>query len=171
MTDRPVIPVALTAAFIALAPANAGGQARVVAAEGAWAALDRGAECDALTRSVRIAPRGSPQASAGFAFSRDRRQWGEFRARLSRVPRQGSSAMTTIGGQPFLLVAGGGWAWSRGPAQGLAMIAAVRASPGMRIEARDGAGRRIVDLYDLAGAPTAIDAAAARCAATRAGKI
>jgi hypothetical protein len=34
----------------------------------------------------------------------------------------------------------------------------------MRVEARDGAGRRFADTYGLAGAATAIDAAAARCA-------
>ena len=38
----------------------------------------------------------------------------------------------------------------------------------MRVEARDMAGRRFSDPYVLAGAPTAIDAAAAR---SRAGKI
>jgi hypothetical protein len=34
----------------------------------------------------------------------------------------------------------------------------------MRIEGRDLAGRRFADPYPLDGAPTAIDAAAARCA-------
>jgi hypothetical protein len=34
----------------------------------------------------------------------------------------------------------------------------------MRIEARDRAGRRFADRYLLAGAPTAIDPAAAACA-------
>jgi hypothetical protein len=34
----------------------------------------------------------------------------------------------------------------------------------MHIEARDQSGRRFSDPYSLEGAPTAIDAAAARCA-------
>jgi hypothetical protein len=79
--------------------------------------------------------------------------------------------MLNVGGQPFLLVASDGWAWSRGPLQEQAIIAAVRVTPGMRIEARDADGRRFVDTYATGGAPTAIDAAAARCALRGAGKI
>jgi hypothetical protein len=145
------------------APAVAGPQT-VIFARGAWAAIDRATTCVALARSTRIATRGKVQATAGFTFSSDRKRWGEFHARLSRVPRPGSSVMLTVGDQPFLLVAANGWAWSRGSAQEQAIIAAARVAGGMRIEARDLAGRRFVDRYALAGAPTAIDAAAARCA-------
>ena len=151
------------AAIIALAaPAEARGS--VIRASGVWAAIDRGGLCEALSRSIRIAPKGKVQATAGFAFSADRRRWGEFHARLGRIPRPGSSVILTIGTQPFLLVARGDRAWSRGPAQEQAIIAAARAATGMRIEARDSGGRRFADRYLLAGAPTAIDAAAARCA-------
>jgi hypothetical protein len=144
------------------ASADAGGS--VIHAGGAWAAIDRGAVCEADARSARIAPKGRVQASAGFAFTADRKRWGEFHARLSRVARPGSSVMLTVGDQPFLLVARGDWAWSRGPLQEQAIIAAVRAASGLRIEARDPSGRRFSDPYSLDGAPTAIDAAAARCA-------
>ena len=150
---------------IALAiPQHADASGSIVFARGSWAAIDRGNSCVALGRSARIAARGKVQATAGFAFTPDRRRWGEFHARLSRVPRAGSSVLLTVGEQPFMLVAGGGWAWSRGPAQEQAIIAALRGSAGMRVEARDGAGRRFVDPYALDGAATAIDAAAARCA-------
>jgi hypothetical protein len=70
----------------------------------------------------------------------------------------------TVGSQPFLLTARGDWAWSRGPLQEQAIIAAARITRGLRVEARDAAGRRFADPYALDGAPTAIDAAAARCA-------
>ena len=142
----------------------AGARGVVVHAGGAWAAIDHGNVCEAQSRSVRITQKGKVQAVAGFAFTADRRRWGEFHARLSRVPRQGSSVMLTIGDQPFLLVARGDWAWSRGPSQEQAIIAAVHASGGMRIQARDLSGRRFSDPYSLDGAPTAVDAAAARCA-------
>ncbi len=69
-----------------------------------------------------------------------------------------------------MLVARGDWAWSRGPLQEQAIIAAVRNASGMRVEARDLAGRRFNDPYALGGAPTAIDAAAARCSVRGAGK-
>jgi hypothetical protein len=87
------------------------------------------------------------------------------------VARPGSSVILTIGDQPFLLAARGDWAWSRGPLQEQAIIAAVRNASGMRVEGRDLAGQRFSDPYPLDGAPTAIDAAAARCALRGAGKI
>jgi hypothetical protein len=159
----------LVLAGIAPTPALAGGA--IVYAKGAWAAVDRGSACEALTRSQRIAPKGSVQANAGFGFTPDRRRWGEFHARLSRPPRDGSSVMLLVAGEPFMLVSRGDWAWSRGPMQEQAIIAAARNGGAMRIEARDSGGRRFVDPYLLDGAPTAIDAAAARCAIRAAGKI
>ena len=159
------------AALLLIALTGASPRATTIYAGGGWAAIDRGASCEALSRSVRIAARGKVQASAGFAFTPDHRRWGEFHAHLSRVPRAGSSAILQIADQPFLLVARGDWAWSRGPLQEQAIIAAARAASAMRIESRDGTGRRFVDSYILAGAPTAIDAAAAACALRGAGKI
>ena len=73
--------------------------------------------------------------------------------------------MLHVGDQPFLLMGHGDMAWSRGPRQEQAIISAIRTSSGMRIEARNPGGGRIVDRYSLDGAPLAIDAAAA-CAAT-----
>jgi hypothetical protein len=72
--------------------------------------------------------------------------------------------MVTIGRQPFLLLARGNLAWSRGPTQEQAMLAAARGGDSMQVQARDAGGRRFRDTYPLAGAPTAIDAAAAHCA-------
>jgi hypothetical protein len=76
-----------------------------------------------------------------------------------------------IGGQPFLLTTRDGWAWSRGPLQAQAIISAMREASAMSVESRDQAGVRFSDPYLLDGAPTAIDAAAARCALRGAGKI
>jgi hypothetical protein len=76
-----------------------------------------------------------------------------------------------VSGQPFLLVSDGSWAWSRGTAQEQAIIAALRDGGAMTVEGRDQSGVRFVDPYGLDGAPTAIDAAAARCALRGAGKI
>jgi hypothetical protein len=136
----------------------------VLFAGGGWTTIDRGPVCEALTRSVLAAPKGKTQATAGFAFTPDRRRWGEFHAKLSRAPRTGSSVMLDVGGQPFLLVSRDGWAWSRGPRQEQAIIAAARNASALRLEARDISGRRFIDTYMLGGAATAIDAAAAACA-------
>ena len=158
--------VALTLAY----PAAAFAKGSIVYAGSSWAAIDRGDACVAVGRSARIAAKGKVQATAGFAFSRDHKRWGEFHAHLSHVPRPGSSVILNVGGQPFLLAVRGDWAWSRGPLQEQAIIAAARSTGGMRIDGRDVAGRRFADPYVLDGAPTAIDAAAARCSVRGAGK-
>ncbi len=138
-------------------------QPQILFAKGHWAALKFGDRCEAVARPLLPAARRQPAARAGFGFGAPGRG-GEFRVRLSRVPRPGSNVMLTIGDRPFMLVARGDWAWSRGPLQEAAIIAAARGAMSMRIEARDAAGRRFADRYLLAGAPTAIDAAAAGCA-------
>src|SRR3712207_959886 len=121
----------LFAALLAAAPALA--QTRLFAS-GLWTALDRGAVCDAATRGELVAPEGRVQAIAGFIFSADRRRWGEFYTRRGRPVRPGSSVILQVGNQPFLLVASGHWAWSRGRDQQEAIITAVRASPRMKVE-------------------------------------
>ena len=146
------------------ASAAAVARGAVIYAGGAWAAIDRGAVCEALSRSVRIAAKGKVQAEAGFTFTADRRRWGEFHARLRRMPRAGAAVMLNVGNQPFLLVSRGNEAWSDGPLQEQAIIAALRGATGMTVESRDSAGRRFVDPYSLDGAATAVDAAAAACA-------
>ena len=156
--------------FIGLvSPALARGT--VVYAGGAWAAIDRGGVCEAVSRSQKVLPKDKVQPVAGISFAADHRRWGEFHARLSRMPRGDASVMLQVSGQPFLLVTRDGWAWSRGPAQAQAIINAMRNATTMSVSSRDGAGVRFSDPYLLDGAPTAIDAAAARCALRGAGKI
>lgn len=127
--------------------------------------------CEAVSRSQKVVPKDKVQPVAGISFTADRRHWGEFHVRLSRMPRGDASVMLNIGGQPFLLATRDGWAWSRGPAQAQAIIDALRNATTMNIASRDIAGARFSDPYLLDGAPTAIDAAAARCALRGAGKI
>jgi hypothetical protein len=136
----------------------------IVAADGQWATLSQGRTCEAASRSMGAAYKGRPWARASLSFDAGGPRHGQFSARLSRVPRAGATVMLHVGDQPFLLMSQGDMAWSRGPRQELAIIAAMRRSGGMRIEARSPAGGRIVDRYSLDGAPLAIDAAAA-CAA------
>ena len=149
---------------VASASASAAARGDVVFAGGAWAAVDRGSVCEALSRSQKVLPKDKVQPVAGFSFTRDHNLWGEFHARLSRMPRGDATVMLKIGDQPFLLVTRGGWAWSRGPVQSEAIIAAARGGGWMQVEARDQSGGRFTDYYQLDGAATAIDAAAARCA-------
>ena len=150
----------LAVAIGGAAPAEAG----VVFARGSWAAIASGAQCAAGARSILPARKGQPQAHAAFSFDAGGPRHGELALQLSRAPRAGSSVMLTVGDQPFLLAVRGDWAWSRGPQQEAAIIAAVRSTGSMRIVARDRSGRRFTDRYLLDGAPGAIDAAAAACA-------
>jgi len=137
----------------------------IVAADGQWATLSQGRTCEAAARSVGVTYKDRPPARASLSFDAGGPRHGQFAARLSRVPRPGATVMLHIGDQPFLLVGQGDMAWSRGPRQEQAIIAAMRANGGMRVEARSPGGGRIVDRYSLDGAPLAIDAAAACSAA------
>lgn len=165
----PVKRAAIIILAMLVSPADARGN--VIYARGAWAAIDRGATCEALSRSQKVEPRSAVQPVVGLTFTPDHRRWGEFHARLSRTPRADASVLLQVGDQPFMLAARSGWAWSRGPLQAQAIIAALREGATMRVESRDTAGLRFSDPYLLDGAPTAIDAAAARCALRGAGKI
>ena len=141
----------------------------IVAADGQWAALTQGRTCEAAARSIGVVYKDRPPARASLSFDAGGPRRGQFAVRLSRVPRPGATVMLHVGDQPFLLMAQGDMAWSRGPGQEQALIAAIRQSGGMRIEARSPGGGRIVDRYSLDGAPLAIDAAAA-CAAALANR-
>ncbi|WP_300973429.1 hypothetical protein [Sphingomonas sp. LHG3406-1] len=148
---------------LAAAPAAAPAQ-RLLHAGTYWAALERpGGKCEAVGRSELVALPGRPQARAAFAFSRDGQRRGQLHFLFARPVAADASAVLTIGGASFLLVTRGISAWSSGPAQEQAIIAAVRRNGEMRVRAR-GIGGRISDRYLLAGAPTAIDAAALACA-------
>lgn len=136
----------------------------IVAADGQWAALHQGTTCEAASRSLGATYKDRPPARASISFDAGGPRHGQFAVRLSRLPRPGATVMLYVGDQPFLLMGRDDLAWSRGPKQEQAIIAAMRSSGGLRVEARSPGGSRIVDRYALAGAPLAIDAAAA-CAA------
>lgn len=154
-------PLILAGLLAVAAPAH--GQ-RLLHAGAQWAALERApGVCEAVGRSELIAAPGRSQARATFAFTRDGRRRGELHVVLSRPARPGADALLTIGSESFLLLTRGASAWSRGPAQEAAIIAALRRSGELRVRAQ-GVGGRVSDRYLLAGAPTAIDAAALACA-------
>ena len=141
----------------------------IVAADGQWAALSQGRTCEAAARSLGQTYKGRLPARAGLSFDAGGPRHGQLAIRLSRPPRPGATVMLHIGDRPFLLMSQGDMAWSRGPGQEQAIIAAMRGAGGMRVEARSPGGGRIVDRYSLDGAPLAIDAAAA-CAAAQASR-
>ena len=83
----------------------------------------------------------------GAGRIRVRRERGRGAASSSRRSAESrvadSTVILTVGDQPFMLATTGRWAWSRDSAQEAAIIAAVRAASGMRIESRDAPGGAI----------------------------
>ena len=146
--------------IVAASAVAAAAPPRIVAASGRWAALAGPQQCDAASLSLLPASKTRLQGRASLSFDRRARR-GQFAAALSKPVTDGASVMLTIDDESFLLVARGLGAWSRGPAQETAILAALRRATRMRIEGRSVRGLRFIDRYDLAGAPTAIDAAAA----------
>lgn len=157
----------LASSCLILATAGAAAPSRLIAAGGSWAGFDRGNVCEAMAKPIRPVRRQDAQPYVALAFDRAGPRQGQLFVRLRGAVRQGSSVILTVGDRPFLLVARGASAWSKDPAQEAAIIAAMRAAGGMRIEARAATGRRMVDRFLLDGAPTAIDAAAAACSLPR----
>jgi hypothetical protein len=149
----------LAAALALAATAATAAPPRLVTAAGRWAALRGATSCEAASLALLRATRTRAQGRVSLAFEPGKRH-GEFAASLSRPARPGAAVILTIDDIPFLLVTRGATAWSRGPAQEAAIIAAMRSAGGMRVEGR-GLSGRFVDRYALDGAPTAIDAAAA----------
>lgn len=157
--------LAFSALLIAAAAPAA--TSRLLVAGGGWAAFDRGATCEAVARPLRPPGKRDTAPYVAIAFDRAGPRQGQIFARLRRPARAGSSVLLTIGDQPFLLMARGDQAWSRDARQESAILAAMRSAGGMRLEARDLSGRRLPERFLLAGAPTAIDAAAAACSLPR----
>ena len=106
-----------------------------------------------------------PFASVGTWPKRGVR--GQLHVRLSRNLAPASVISLSVGRQRFELTGGGGDAWARDQRMDAAIIAAMRSAESMSVYARDGAGRRFTDRYDLDGAATAMDAATVGCARMR----
>ena len=153
------------AALSLVVVASGAAASRIVLAGGGWAAIDFGARCEARTKGLWAKRDTEPYA--GFAFDAAGARQGQFYVHLSRPAREGASAIATIGSQPFLLAGKGQWAWSGNAGQQKAILDAARYGQALRVESRDVGGRRVVDHYRLAGAASAIDAAAATCAGKR----
>lgn len=89
---------------------------------------------------------------------------GQLHLRLSRKLSSIPAITLAVSGQRFALTGGGGDAWAVDPRMDAAVIAAMRSAGSMSVSATDSQGRRFTDRYSLAGAATAMDAAALGCA-------
>lgn len=106
-----------------------------------------------------------PYASVGTWPKRQVRN--QLHLRLSRRIQPASRIVLSLGGQRFALVGGGGDAWAADRRMDAAIVAAMRSARSMTVSARDASGRGFSNTYALAGAATAMDAAAIGCARLR----
>jgi hypothetical protein len=89
---------------------------------------------------------------------------GEIHVRLSRRLGGDGAVLLAIGAERFPLVAGAADAWAQDRRMDAAIVAAMRSGTSMTVTARSASGRVFRDSYPLAGAATAMDAAALGCA-------
>lgn len=91
----------------------------------------------------------------------------QLHLRVSRRLAPARAIMLTVGSQRFALTGGGGDAWSADHRMDAAIVAAMRSAASMTLSARGADGRGFSNTWQLAGAATAMDAAAIGCARLR----
>ena len=137
---------------------------QILFAQGHWAALRSAPQCEAAARP--LLPGGEAPAASARRLQLRRRPPAR---RVPRPPEPGAARRVERHADHRRPPVPAGRARRLGvePRPGCRKRRSSprrAARPSMRVEARDGAGRRFADRYLLDGAPTAIDAAAARCA-------
>jgi hypothetical protein len=121
------------------------------------------ARCYAIARPIMAG--GNPNGFASIATWPARGLRASLHVRLSRERDVSAGVTLSIGERRFPLVAGARDAWAPDAPTDRALVAALRAGRSMSVEAVGGGGRPFADVYALAGAATAIDAATLACAA------
>ena len=104
------------------------------------------------------------QAYADVAHWPKRALRNQVHFRLSRRVAANAPIRLRVDSQTFQLVGGGGDAWAADRRMDAGIVAAMRSAETMRVSATAAGGRGFSDRYPLAGAASAIDAAALGCA-------
>ena len=149
--------------FLALLIAAPAGARDTIGVYRSWGAFRDTvpARCYAIARPVTAGGRSTGWASVATWPGRGLR--ASLHVRLSR-PRDRSAPVTlTVGERRFDLAANGLDAWATDGPSDHAIVTAIRSGRSMSIEAVATGGRPFADVYLLAGAATAIDAAALGC--------
>ena len=138
------------------------GARETIGVYGGWGAFsdDSPRRCFAIAQPVDPAQRAGFLSVAAWPGQNIR---GQLHVRLSR-PRAGTARVTlSIGERRFDLVAGDTDAWAPDARTDAAIVAAMRSSRSLSVEAVGRGGAPFADTYALSGAATAIDAAALAC--------
>lgn len=122
------------------------------------------ARCFAIAQPVGTAAR------AGFATVATwpgRGLRSSLHVRLSHGADRATAVTLSVGERRFALAAGDRDAWATDAASDRAIVSAMRSGRSMSVEGLSVDGRPFADVYLLAGAATAIDAAALACTGAR----
>ncbi|KQU52915.1 hypothetical protein ASG67_08540 [Sphingomonas sp. Leaf339] len=128
-----------------------------------WAAFRDARRCYAIARPVVAAGGWRTPAAASIATWPARGLRSSLHIRLSRLAAPGAVITLTAGERRFQLIGRGHDAWATDSASDRALVAALRLERSMSVEWVGVGGRPFADTYALAGAATAIDAAALAC--------
>lgn len=155
--------------ILSLALLLAGGERTALGVWERWAALRDSAPVRCFAIAQPVAGDGARDRSGAFASVAAR--YGASGApavfvRLSRARGTGATITLAVGERRFSLVGDRRDARAPDAATDRAIVAAMRGGRAMTITSADAAGGAIGDLYPLAGAPTAIDAAQLGCRRT-----
>ena len=126
-----------------------------------------GPRCYAIAKALPSQMRRDYQPYATVASWPRQQVRGQVHFRLSRRLAPGGKIVLTIGEQRFELTGGGGDAWAVDRRMDAAIVAAMRSATSMTVSARDASIRGFSNTWPLAGAATAMDAAAIGCAQLR----
>ncbi len=121
---------------------------------------------DSPRRCFAIAQPVDPRQRAGFlsvAAWPGQNIRGQLHVRLSRQRAASARVTLSVGERRFDLVAGDADAWAPDARTDAAIVAAMRSGRSLSVEAQGRDGSPFADTYALAGAATAIDAAALAC--------
>jgi hypothetical protein len=154
----------LTALLLAAAPSSAPAGARdTIGVYKSWGAFRDTvpARCYAIARPAAAGGRSTGWASVATWPGRGLR--ASLHIRLSRDRDRSAPVTLTIGERRFDLAANTRDAWAADAPSDHAIVAALRSGRSMSVEAVGTGGRPFADVYLLAGAATAIDAATLGC--------
>jgi hypothetical protein len=129
-----------------------------------WAAFRDAvpARCYAISRPAAAGGRSAGWTSVATWPGRPLR--ASLHIRLSRTRDRSAPVTLSVGERRFVLAANTADAWAVDAPSDRAIVAALRAGRSMSVEGVAAGGRPFADVYLLAGAATAIDAAGLACA-------
>ena len=154
-------------ALLLAAPASARDSLGVYSGWGAYRDPGSDPRCYAIAMAERTRQPRDFRPYADFAIWPKRGVRGQVHFRLSRRLAPDAKIVLDLGDQRFELAGGGNDAWAQDRRMDAAIVAGMRSAPYMTVNSKSAEGRGFSDSYKLAGAATAMDAAAIGCAGIR----